>query len=136
MEGLTTAQEVAKSIKPKLIFCSIISAAYDIPRIYLNVNLFGSLCSYYHNLIVPTSLVTTLRHNDSTYYLGNPHVLTSTPPITNHFAMNVNKMPLPQLGRNRNLVFKKDILIDEASGDHSLRLFPLIINVRLLMVIH
>ena len=46
------ADEVAKSIKPKLIACTVVSILYDLPRAYLNVNLFGSICSFYYNVIL------------------------------------------------------------------------------------
>ena len=51
VEGLSSSEEVAKSIKPKLIICTVLSVLYDLPRLYLNVNLFGSLCTFYYNII-------------------------------------------------------------------------------------
>ena len=61
VEGLAAADDVAKSIKPKLITMTVISIIYDLPRVYLNVNLFGSLCSFYHNIIQDTSDTITYR---------------------------------------------------------------------------
>ena len=49
------ADEVTKSIRPKLITTTIISIMYDLPRLYLNVNLFGSLCSFYYIYINPST---------------------------------------------------------------------------------
>ena len=56
------ADEVAKSIKPKLIFCTFMSVLYDLPRLYLNVNLFGSMCSFYHNVIKQAANVVVIRY--------------------------------------------------------------------------
>ena len=61
MEGFASADEVAKSIKPKLITSTVISIIYDLPRIYLNVNLFGSLCTFYHIIIDPYTDSITYR---------------------------------------------------------------------------
>ena len=52
VEGFATADEVAKSIRPKLIGFTALSILYDLPRAYLNVNLFGSLCSFYYNVLI------------------------------------------------------------------------------------
>ena len=52
VEGFATASEVAKSIRPKLIGFTALSILYDLPRAYLNVNLFGSLCSFYYNVLI------------------------------------------------------------------------------------
>ena len=68
--GLASADDVAQSLKSPHILCSILSMIYDIPRIYLNVNLFGSLCSFYHNIIAPTAVVTTLRHYDGKFHVS------------------------------------------------------------------
>ena len=57
-------EDVALDLKPKLIFFSCLSIFYDLPRLYLNVNLFGSLCSFYYNVIEQVTVVTTLRHSD------------------------------------------------------------------------
>ena len=51
VKGLSAADDVAKSIKPKLITTTVLSILYDLPRVYLNVNLFGSLCSFYYNIV-------------------------------------------------------------------------------------
>ena len=57
-------EDVVMDLKPKLIFFSCLSILYDLPRLYLNVNLFGSLCSFYYNVIEQVTVVTTLRHDD------------------------------------------------------------------------
>ena len=62
VEGITTAEEVAKNIKPKLITCAVMSVLYDLPRMYLNVNLFGSICSFYHNVIKHGLNFITIRY--------------------------------------------------------------------------
>ena len=64
VEGLASADDLARSIRPKILICSLLSILYDLPRIYLNVNLFGSLCSFYHNYIKKSVVITTLKDYD------------------------------------------------------------------------
>ena len=61
VEGLASADEGAKSIEPKLITATVLSIIYDLPRVYLNVNLFGSFCSFYYNIIKDSSDTITFR---------------------------------------------------------------------------
>ena len=65
MAGLASANDVAEGIKPKLKLFASLSVLYDFPRMYLNVNLFGSLCSCYDNLIVPTATVLSKKYLSS-----------------------------------------------------------------------
>ncbi|MEE3019846.1 MAG: hypothetical protein VX313_01200 [Bacteroidota bacterium] len=64
MAGLATAEEVTESLKSKLIITAIFSFIYDIPRIYLNVNLFGALCSFYYNVMMDDSNIVSFRHDN------------------------------------------------------------------------
>ena len=57
------SSEVEKSIKPKLMLFSLLTIMYDLPRVYLNVDMFGSLCSYYYNIIKQDNLITVIRHD-------------------------------------------------------------------------
>ena len=70
VEGLATVDDVVKTIEPKLKLFSFLSILYDLPRVYLNVNLFGSLCSFYYNIVKQDNLVTTIR-NDGKYLSRN-----------------------------------------------------------------
>ena len=65
--GYATHEEVAKSMKPKLIITAIISVIYDVPRVYLNVNLYGALCSFYYNVVESDNNIISLRHNDGKF---------------------------------------------------------------------
>merc|ERR1711922_77560 len=38
-------------LRPKLRIFLVASFLYDLPRLYLNVNVFGSLCSFWHNVV-------------------------------------------------------------------------------------
>ena len=49
------AEETMERLQPKLRVALIISVIYDLPRIYLNVHIFGSLCSLWHNGIMSRS---------------------------------------------------------------------------------
>ena len=40
-----------EKLKPKLYFAIALGFLYDIPRVYLNVHVFGSICSLYYNVI-------------------------------------------------------------------------------------
>ena len=62
--GLATAEEVAKSLQSKLIITAIFSFIYDIPRIYLNVNLYGALCSFYYNVMLDDNNIVSFRHDN------------------------------------------------------------------------
>ena len=74
---MATADDVAKSIKPKMITVSILSIFYDCPRIYLNVNLFGSLCSFYYNIIKQNIMVSIIRGEWPHWALENLQMPTS-----------------------------------------------------------
>ena len=69
VEGITTADEVTKSVRPKLIGCTILSILYDLPRAYLNVNLFGSLCSFYYNVVMNVNNHVSFRYKTGTTVL-------------------------------------------------------------------
>ena len=69
MEGISTADDVAKSIKPKMIVFTILSVFYDIPRVYLNMNLFGPLCTFYYNVILNVNNVVTLRFETGEFHI-------------------------------------------------------------------
>ena len=69
VEGITTADEVTKSVRPKLIGCTILSILYDLPRAYLNVNLFGSLCSFYYNVVMNVNSHVSFRYKTGTTVL-------------------------------------------------------------------
>ena len=45
------AEETMARLRPKLRICLVASFLYDLPRLYLNVNVFGSLCSFWHNVV-------------------------------------------------------------------------------------
>ena len=64
-EGITTIEDVANTLKSKLLFFSCLTILYDLPRLYLNVNLFGCLCSFYYNFIEQVTAVTTLQYDKS-----------------------------------------------------------------------
>ena len=64
VSGTVRADELAKTVAKKLRYLAILSVLYDMPRIYLNVNLFGSLCSFYHNVIKQITVVTTIRQGN------------------------------------------------------------------------
>ena len=64
VEGFSTADEVAKIIKAKLTIFTVLSILYDLPRMYLNVNLFGSLCSFYYIVIRNVNKILTYRRNE------------------------------------------------------------------------
>ena len=64
VKGITSVDEVNEKMKPKLTFVIILSIIYDLPRLYLNVNLFGALCSFYYILIKQVQEVTTLSHTE------------------------------------------------------------------------
>ena len=68
VEGLSSSDEVAKNIRPKLIVTLILSVIYDLPRLYLNVNLFGSLCTFYYNIIqrvIDSITYRAMKRNDN-----------------------------------------------------------------------
>ena len=64
VSGTVRADELAKNVADTLKYLAILSVLYDLPRIYLNVNLFGCLCSFYHNVIKQITVVTTIRHGE------------------------------------------------------------------------
>ena len=64
VEGMNRVEDVAKALKTKLLCFPLLSILYDLPRLYLNVNLFGCLCSFYYNFIEQVTVVTTLRHDN------------------------------------------------------------------------
>ena len=41
-----------EKLKPKLYIAVTLGLLYNLPRIYLNVHVFGSLCTLYHNVIL------------------------------------------------------------------------------------
>ena len=63
VSGFAHMTEVETSIKPKLKLFSLLSILYDLPRVYLNVDMFGSLCSFYYNIIKRDNLITVIRHD-------------------------------------------------------------------------
>ena len=40
-----------EQLRPKLYFAIIAGLIYDAPRVYLNVHTFGSLCTFYYNVV-------------------------------------------------------------------------------------
>ena len=69
VKGITSVDEVNANIKPKLTLFVILSIIYDLPRMYLNVNLFGALCSFYYMFIEQVMDVSTLYHVEGKYHI-------------------------------------------------------------------
>ena len=41
-----------EKLRPKLRLALFLSLLYNLPRVFLNVHVFGSICSLYYNLIL------------------------------------------------------------------------------------